>query len=537
MSSSSMGSSRSSAARTLVVWCPDWPAVALDIVPEEAGAVVRANRVVATTPAARAQGVALGQRRREAQGRCPHLVVRERDLSREGRRFEAVVRAVESFSPRIELAQPGTCSFLTRGPSRYFGGDPALASGVLHAVDDVLSEMGWPSQVRVGIADGSFAARLAAVFSVALRNAAVQIVDPGRTRAFLHPRPITVLNQPELTDVIERLGLRTLGALADLTAAEVLGRFGEQGRVAHRLARGLDERPPNARPPAPDLEVVVDLDPPAVRVDTAAFVAKAAADDFHERLAGLGLACTRVLVGAETEHGECIERLWRHEGALSAGAIAERVRWQLDGWLNGPTHLRPSAGIARLVLAPDEVVPSKGRQLGFWGGETASTDRAVRAIARVQGMLGADAVLVPEWQGGRGPHERVVLISAAGVDLEDRQAAVQPGARERPWPGHVPEPSPATVHQRPLPAQLTGATGRSVAVDGHGIIDTEPMHLAIGAGPAELIEGWAGPWPADERWWDPATHRRRARLQVVVEGRAHLLVVEGGRWWVEATYD
>lgn len=535
MSSSSR--SRPAATRTLVVWCPDWPAVALDIVPEEAGVVVRANRVVATTPAARAQGVALGQRRREAQGRCPHLVVLERDLGREGRRFEAVVRAVEAFSPRIELTQPGTCAFLTRGPSRYFGGDHALASGVVHAVDAVLSELGWPSQVQVGIADVPFAARLAARSSVTRLRAAVQVVGPGQTRAFLEPLSVTVLEQPELTDVVERLGLRTLGALADLTAADVLGRFGEPGRVAHRLARGLDERPPDARPPAPDLEVVVDLDPPAVRVDTAAFVAKVAADDFHERLAGLGLSCTRVLVGAETEHGEGIERLWRHEGALSAGAIAERVRWQLDGWLNGPAHLRPSAGIARLVLAPDEVVPSRGRQLGFWGAETASTDRAVRAIARVQGLLGTDAVLVPEWRGGRGPRERVVLISAAGVDLEDRQAAVQPGAHERPWPGHLPAPSPATVHHRPLPAELTGTTGHPVAVDGYGAIDAEPVHLAIDAGPVEQIEAWAGPWPADERWWDLATRRRRARLQVVAEGRAHLLMIEGGRWWVEATYD
>ena len=72
------------APRTLVVWCPDWPAVALGIVPEQAGVVVRANRVVATTPSARAQGVELGMRRREAQGRCPHVEVHERDLPSRG---------------------------------------------------------------------------------------------------------------------------------------------------------------------------------------------------------------------------------------------------------------------------------------------------------------------------------------------------------------------------------------------------------------------------------------------------------------------
>jgi protein ImuB len=52
------------------------------------------------------------------------------------------------------------------------------------------------------------------------------------------------------------------------------------------------------------------------------------------------------------------------------------------------------------------------------------------------------------------------------------------------------------------------------------------------------ITGWAGPWPADERWWDPAAARRRARLQVLLDdGTAHLLVLERGQWHLEATYD
>ena len=42
----------------------------------------------------------------------------------------------------------------------------------------------------------------------------------------------------------------------------------------------------------------------------------------------------------------------------------------------------------------------------------------------------------------------------------------------------------------------------------------------------------------EDRWWDPADRRRRARFQVVdAAGTAHLLAVEAGRWWLEATYD
>jgi protein ImuB len=52
------------------------------------------------------------------------------------------------------------------------------------------------------------------------------------------------------------------------------------------------------------------------------------------------------------------------------------------------------------------------------------------------------------------------------------------------------------------------------------------------------VTGWTGPWPADERWWDPGASRRRARFQVTTAGgTAYLLAVEGGRWHIEAVYD
>src|SRR5207247_687602 len=82
-----------------------------------------------------------------------------------------------------------------------------------------------------------------------------------------------------------------------------------------------------------------------------------------------------------------------------AAALADRVRWQLDGWLTTTWADRPTGGIALLRLVPDEVVPDDGRQLGFWGGAREADERAARAVARLQGLLGPDAVAVPEQRG------------------------------------------------------------------------------------------------------------------------------------------
>ena len=93
--------------------------------------------------------------------------------------------------------------------------------------------------------------------------------------------------------------------------------------------------------------------------------------------------------------------------------MADRVRWQLDGWLGaGSWGDRPTGGIAVLRLVPDQVVPDDGRQLGFWGGAAAADEQAARGVARLQGLLGPDAVLVPERRGGRAPGEGVVLVPA-----------------------------------------------------------------------------------------------------------------------------
>lgn len=534
--------------RTLVAWCHDWPVVAAGARPTEPVGVVRANRVVAASPAARAEGVRSGQRRREAQARCPALVVVGRDEAREAREFDPVVRAIESVTPRIEISRPGTCAFATRGPSRYFGGDVALAALVRDRIDAVLDDRSWAGHVGVGVADGPFAASIA---SRADRDGPM-VVAVGAAAQFLAPHPVGVLTLAgvpiELVDVLVRLGLRTLGDFAGLDSADVVARFGVPGQTAHRLARGLDERPPATVTPPPELSVTAELDPPAERVDTAAFVAKTLADELHERLGKRGLACTRVLVVAETEHGERLERLWRHEGVLSAAAVAERVRWQLDGWLGGSAASRPTAGVSLLTLVPDEVVAEHGRQFGLWGGESEADVRAARALARVQGLLGPDAVVVPETSEGRGPADGVALVPLATTSRTTGDAVTGDAARRdiatggrgglaAPWPGRLPPPLPGRVHVPPLPAEVVDAAGEPVRVSGRGLVSAQPTRVAVTTGTWRTVDAWSAPWPVDERWWDPIRHRRRARLQVVTGGTALVLALEGGRWWLEATYD
>ncbi|MFI7574175.1 DNA polymerase Y family protein [Micromonospora sp. NPDC049497] len=557
--------------RTVLLWCPDWPVIAAEIVDGVPAtgpvAVLHANRVVACSERARAEGVRRGLRRREAQGRCPQLTVVDHDPGRDARAFEPVVAAVEELVAGVEVVRPGACAVPARGPSRYLGGEEAAAERIVEHVAQTCAV-----ESQIGIADGVFAAGLAA------RGG--RIVPPGTTPEFLTELPVEALGRPDLADLLRRLGVRTLGDFAALPAGDVLARFGFDGALAHRLAAGRDHRPLAVRRPPVDLTVTAEHDEPLDRVDAAAFAARALAEQLHDRLAGHGLACTRLGIEAVTAHGQELHRVWRHDGLLTAAAIADRVRWQLDGWLSGGNARsgarpsRPTSGIIRLRLVPDGVIAQAGLQSGLWGETGEERERAHRALSRVQGILGPEAVLTAVLGGGRSPADQVRLVPwgderlparpgppalprstdpespdppSPAVPAPSSPPPARPGrtaarrtvrSAEPPWPGRLPPPSPAVVLPDPLPAAVHDAAGEPVVVSARLLTSAAPARLTVGtARPVEIV-GWAGPWPVDERWWAPAEARRRARFQVcLADGSALLLAVEAGHWLVEAVYD
>jgi protein ImuB len=569
--------------RTLLVWCPDWPVLAAEIetgVPASGAVVVlRENRVVACSAAARLDGVRQGLRRREAQSRCPQLVVVDDDPARDARAFEPVVAAVEEVAVGVEVIRPGACALAARGPARYFGGEEAAAERIVEQIAEACAV-----ESQVGIADGVFAAGLAA------REG--RVIAAGETRAFLAGLSIAALDRPELVDLLKRLGITTLGDFARLPAGDVLTRFGFAGALAHRLAAGRSHRPLAVRRPPPDLDVADTYDEPLERVDVAAFAGRALAERLHDRLAAHGLACTRLGIEAVTADGQELHRVWRHDGTLTAAAIAERVRWQLDGWLTGGRRgapARPTAGLVRLRLVPDGVLVHLGLQPGLWGDAGAERERAHRALSRVQGLLGPEAVVTAVLGGGRSADDQVRLVPwgderepsrpaaphtepvpdvtttpvlarvapvsrlplpprppiaepAADVpSIGPARIAVSPGPRRSvlpPWPGRVPKPAPAVVLLQPLGAVVLDDAGTPVGVSARLELTGDPAALVVERGQPVEISGWAGPWPVDERWWAPDEGRRRARFQVALaDGRALLLVLAGGHWAVEAIYD
>jgi protein ImuB len=554
--------------RMITVWCPDWPVTAAGCRPDVPAAVMRAHRVVARTAAAADEGVIIGQRRRQAQQRCPHIQLLDDDPARDARAFESVVRAVADIAPRVDLVEPGWLSVAAVGPSKYFGGDTPVASHLQQLVADVVAETigatpgSGGASVGVGVADGRFAASVAARLGV--RRQQPVVVEPGGSPDFCSPLPIGWLQalgevDADLVDLFGRLGIRRLGEFAALPPADVLGRFGPVGMHAHRLAGGDDHRPANTTDPAPERRLTRVLDDPAAQTDAVVFIAKQLADELAGALGADGRVCTRLVVLLETEHGEQSERSWYRSAGMSAAAMVERVRWQLDAWVNLPrgSEHEITGGVALVKLTPEEVRADEGVQLGLWGGQSDADRRAIRAIARLTTMTSESAVTVPVWHGGRLPADRYRWMPATLVDLDQRERAVSRHAtgagidgRSGPWPGCLPAPSPSTVFVEPLPLDVLDADGEVVLVSGRGMVSATPaaIRLLLGSeaegwrrGKLRTVRSWAGPWPVDQQWWEPEKHRRLARFQMVVDDdtvgeHAHLVIAEHQKWFLLATY-
>lgn len=407
---------------------------------------------------------------------CPELL-EQHEHGREARAFARVLMTVGEFSPRVETVRPGICALGTRGPSRYFGGDESLAGLVARALSGVEgagAAAGGKVEAGVGVADGLFAAVLAARTALEDPSARPWIVEAGCTPDFLAPWPVTTLDRPELADLLLRLGITTLGAFAGLPTTQVLARFGSDGAICHEVAAGI-------RGELPGLRIFSLSHRPGP--------APGARDAEVERAKGL-----------------------RQRGFFGddAGA-AERARDAL-------------VAVQRL-LHPEAVV--RGRLQGGRG----PSDRA-RLVPWGEHNAGA-GTYTDEKSTGEDPIRR----GERRCRGERRFRGNVGGPLSASWPGQLPSPSPVLVLDDPLPAELADAVGDVVCVTGEGMLSATPARLSVaGAAWCELA-GWAGPWPCDERWWSRRARRRQARMQVLTADHAAYLLVRRGRWWVEGIYD
>ena len=271
---------------------------------------------------AEAFGVVRGMRLGEALARCPALRLVPPDPEAARELWGIVLDRLEGLGAEVESDRAGMACFEAAGLHGIHGGD---LDGVLAATRRVLG-----AGARLGAGPCRFTAHAAASQARprrGRRNPAVVVVSEREARRFLAPLSVGLLrSRPELAalpEVLERLGVRTLGELAALPSQAVSERFGHPGLLALDLARGRDTPLDPRRPPEPVSE----------RIE----LPEAASGQQLER--ALDLLIARVLARRE-RRGRTLRAL-----AVSARFVAGGT-WRLPVTLR-----RASADPARIRLA------------------------------------------------------------------------------------------------------------------------------------------------------------------------------------------
>ena len=328
---------------------PEWAGRPLVLVGPE-------DRVFGVSAEAAACGVTAGMTSRMAQVRCPEAHLQDADLARSRAELEVLLQLLEGVSPEVEPHGWGA-AYVDLGEMIRGHADAVSFCGEVGRT--VRRELGEALQPALGWDSSKFTAQAAARRTLPGR---LRAVDAVRERGFLQPLPVSLL--PLAGDTLQRLcflGLRTLGQYATLPRAAVLQQFGRAGTLAHRCARGEDDRPVVPRRQATHLAADVEFETPLVEQARLVAALRTLVSPLLAKLRGNLQACGQVRLTVRFEDG-CTQ---------------ERAR----------AFLFPVADEERVVRAMDQLLARMSWQ-------AAATAMEV-ALAQIQDVLAEQLTLFP----------------------------------------------------------------------------------------------------------------------------------------------
>jgi nucleotidyltransferase/DNA polymerase involved in DNA repair len=186
---------------------------------------------------AREFGVHSAQPISEAWRRCPHgiyLPVRMEAYVAESRRIRAIF---EEFTPQVEPVSIDEAFLDVSGCTHLFGGKRALAERLQARIEEATQ-----LTASLGVAPNKMVAKIASDLE---KPRGLVMVEPGEVQAFLRPLPVGRLwgVGPKTQQALARLGVRTIGDLAERDPDDLRERFGKAGAELSDLAHGRDDRP------------------------------------------------------------------------------------------------------------------------------------------------------------------------------------------------------------------------------------------------------------------------------------------------------
>src|SRR4051794_27550352 len=340
------------------------------------------------SPAAEAFGVVPGMRTGEALARCPELRLVPPDPDGVRSLWRRALDRLERIGAACESDREGEAFFEADGLRGIHGGGLDGGLGAARAPGGGGARVGWAARPFRGYAAALRARPRRRAGGTGRRGAVV--VPAKAVEEFLAPLPVGLLRSraglEQLPELLERLGIRTLGQLASLPTAAVAERFGHPGLLARDLAQGGDTPLEPRKPPEPVIERL-ELPGPTSgpQPERAPELLGARALSRPERrgrtLRALSLAARFVEGGT-----------WRTKATLrSASAAAARLQLVLAPKLHELPA--PAESIALEVEAWGPPAQDQGRLVEDRSPQAVRRARIAEAVGQLRQAVGPEAAL------------------------------------------------------------------------------------------------------------------------------------------------
>jgi protein ImuB len=216
----------------------------------------------AATPAAAARGARAGARLTDARALDPGLLAVPADVAGDAELVERLARWAQRWSPLVEVDGADALRLEVSGTAHLFGGE----AGLIADVGERFAALGLTARAAI-------APTAAAAWAMARHGRAGASVGAAGLGEQLAPLPVAALRlSPQATRTLERLGLKTISALAGIERRSLARRFRDADNPVDALDRmlGRKDEPLTAAPFALPPRALLRLEEPAVHAEAGA---------------------------------------------------------------------------------------------------------------------------------------------------------------------------------------------------------------------------------------------------------------------------
>jgi len=353
----------------------------------------------ATNRAAREAGITTGARVVDMRAICPDLQVEYADIGGDMRALERLVLWVRRWCPWSVLDGADGLVLDTTGSDHLFGGE----ADMLVEMEARLSALGLSARLAVAPTWG-------AAWGLARFGPARAISEHNNLAAHLAPLRVAALRlNSDTLLVLQRLGLKTIGALSEVPRVSLTRRFAKAKLEANPLMR-LDQAMGRLAEPVSSIDarppIVAHARLPEPIFDPTAYLPELC-QDLCGQLSKDGLGCRRLSL-----------TVYRTDGEVSvieaATAAPSRDPAHLKGLFKDKLErINPGFGFDLITLSAQviETIAIVQTRLDGAGEDAVALSRLIdRLVAR----FGRDAVKRPELKASHLPERAQVWKSALG---------------------------------------------------------------------------------------------------------------------------